>query len=59
MDFIDSFRKDAFFDSPSCEIRAINSTNDGITETCSLSIAIRIPPQFDTTLLKAYIRQIA
>ena len=47
------------FNSPSVEIREINSENDGMKERCKVSVVIRIPPCFNIKKLREWIKGIS
>ncbi len=44
------------FNKLSLEIRNINSTNNGIKETCQIQVVIRIPPKLNVNKLKQWIK---
>jgi len=57
IDKIESEKGKRRFDSPSVEIRNFCSKNDGITENCCLNIVIRIPPNYDISNLRDWLRK--
>lgn len=58
IDKINFHRQKNDFNSPSVEIREINSENDGIKEMCRVSVVIRTPLGFNTARLQEWIRGI-
>jgi len=59
MDKINSEKKENSFDSPSVEIREINSKNDGMKEMCKVSVVIRVPQDFNIKKLQEWIKGVS
>ncbi|MEI6221366.1 MAG: [LysW]-lysine hydrolase [bacterium] len=53
--FLEPFQKERTFESPTLEIRTIQTEDNGITQTVTAKIAVRVPPDFDHYALKHFI----
>jgi LysW-gamma-L-lysine carboxypeptidase len=49
---VEQYRKDTLYDSPSLEIRELNTENDGIVEKATASVVIRLPPSVGVLQMK-------